>query len=172
MALIRGEAQVACFFYLQKLCHLKFQSRSKLSLSSNLDGQSRGPSTVQRKPNKAVADSLRRQEESVPAANEEEAIINSLMHHLQRVVECLGCSQVAAAVISPLTSLVPKILQKCVYHIFAVSGSLSSSSSSSVDLSSSKGDSVALENQYLKTRVLRIVVSLVVLYICREWMMD
>ena len=167
MAIIRGEVQVACFYYLQKLANLKFQPKSKAkpgpSTTSAVHNSSSNPLLRTPAPSdpKKADQSARKHEDSASGANEEEAIINSMMQHLYQVLDCVGPSQIAAVIVSPLCTVVPKILQKCVFHIFATAGSPSGNSFSHPATSNSNNanaDSVTIENQLLKTRVLRIVV--------------
>jgi hypothetical protein len=167
MAIIRGEVQIACFYYLQKLANFKFQPKSKAksasSASSTVQIGGFNPPTRTPAPSdpKKGDQSARKQEDSSSSANEEETIINAMMQHLYQVLDCVGPSQIAAVVVSPLCTVVPKILQKCVFHIFAIAGSPSGnpfSPSANSNSNISGADSVTIENQLLKTRVLRIVV--------------
>ena len=167
MAIIRGEVQVACFYHLQKLANLKFQAKNKpkpgSSASSAVYNGGSNPSTRTPVPSdtKKADQSARKHEDNASGANEEEAIINAMMQHLYQVLDCVGPSQIAAVIVSPLCTVVPKILQKCVFHIFAIAGSPSGNPFSPSATSNSNiatADAVTIENQLLKTRVLRIVV--------------
>lgn len=100
IAILRGETQVSCFHYLLPLSHMRF-------------------SEIENTRGSFVARSLKSysgEEERARAAVESEVGIASLHQHLFsyiRVVVACSSPELAAVIISPLCTVVPKILSVC-----------------------------------------------------------
>jgi len=91
LALIRGEIQVACFHYLHQLAHIKFGASGGSKSSSSND-----------------------------ATHEAETLIAGLNQHLLSFQDAAqACIQPHALAVmwSPLCSLMPRLLLKCILHL-------------------------------------------------------
>lgn len=158
IAIIRGEAQVACFYYLQKLANVKFQAKPKPKMMIGGGNSTGGTNSLSSSAVKKGATVLNESSRNVDDVHEEELIISTLMQHLQHTMECVGPTQTAALVVSPLCSIVPRILHNCVCHIFSTAGSVPQQSSGGGAALQGRADPAVVENQLLKTKVLRIAV--------------
>ena len=147
MALLRGELQLICFYFLHRLSHIVYAPPVVLETPSgngNRKSFSGSPLAVKRSASPA-------NEEGIA---EEEAILSAFNDHLQsylRAVASSTSSDALAALLSPLCSVIPRILTHCAMHMVA-----------ELDKNSSDDDmfsASASADHYLKSHLLRMVVS-------------
>jgi hypothetical protein len=147
MALLRGELQLICFYFLHRLAHVVYAPPSLLDggmLPANRKSFGGSPLAVHKKPGKA-------QEEGI---GEEEAILSAFNQHLsgylQAVVSATS-TDALAALLSPLCTVIPRILTHCAMHMVA---EIDKGSSDDGDHEGGAGS-----DHYLKSHLLRMVVS-------------
>lgn len=138
--------EVSCFYYIHKIAHIKFvetpvgsKGTDKSSISNNIKNNN--------------VDSTQNSQNTEDMIPEEELVLGAFNQYLNTLQESIGSAvfpHVLAILYSPLCTLVPRILQKVICHIFNIYSSVSLTSSTSS----------VIESQLLKTRVLRIVVSI------------
>eukprot|EP01038_Epipyxis_sp_PR26KG_P015066 gene15066-20273_t len=160
IAVIRGELQVICFFFLHKLAHIRLNTTTtavtsspsipKLSYetiqqnrinNSNQHKPSNSPITPTNHANNANAGN--NNDFSNGSSVEEESILSLFNQHLllyQESVLIAISPAGLATILSPICFIIPRILIRCVSHIVS-------------------STSIAIESVH-KTRLLRIVVSI------------
>ena len=146
MALLRGELQLMCFYFLHRLAHIVYAPPSAAQAetgNSNRKSFSGSPMNV-----KARAEPA--QEEGI---SEEEAILSAFNKHLDSFLQAIVSStstDALAALISPLCTVIPRILTHCAMHMVS---EIEKASSDDED------DHLSGSDHYLKSHLLRMVVS-------------
>jgi hypothetical protein len=146
MALLRGELQLVCFYFLHRLAHVVYAPPSSVQMevsSSSRKSFSGSPLPFQKRAG-AV------QEEGI---GEEEAILSAFNEHLTSYLQAVVSStstDALAALLSPLCTVIPRILTHCAMHMVSEIDKANSDDEYSPSASS---------DHYLKTHLLRMVVS-------------
>ena len=138
---MRGELEVSCFYFIHKMAHIKYIDNNKNVEKTSNPNRNNTIDYTQNSQN-TVAEDMIPEEETILGA------FNQYLHTFQDTILVSVHPHVLAVLFSPLCSLVPRVLQKLVCHIF------SNYSPNSTTIASS-----TLESQLLKTRILRIVVA-------------
>ena len=150
MALLRGELQLICFYFLHRLAHIVYAPPSALSLELDVRSSRKsfsGSSPLQLK--KAVP-------QEVEGIAEEEAILSAFTEHLTSFLQAVASStstDALAALLSPLCTVIPRILTHCAMHMVTESDKASSD-----DDGDAHSQGMHSEH-YLKSHLLRMVVS-------------
>ena len=157
MALLRGELQLICFYFLHRLSHVVYAppnahldthsgSRKSFSAPSPLSG-GRARSTSQQQLQQASGQD---------GLAEEEAILSAFNDHLRSYLQAVvssTSSDALAALLSPLCSVIPRILTHCAMHM------VSEIDKAHSDDSDHHYSPTASADHHLKTHLLRMVVS-------------
>jgi hypothetical protein len=148
MALLRGELQLICFYFLHRLSHVVYAiPGSHLDSPSNRRKSFSKPSPLAKG---------RDQQVSEEGLSEEEAILSAFNDHLRSYLQAVmssTSSDALAALLSPLCSVIPRILTHCAMHMVAESDKANSQDSDDHFSPSASAD------HYLKSHLLRMVVS-------------
>lgn len=179
MALLRGELQLICFYFLHRLSHVVYSPPSSAQLDS-MGGKRKSfstssPLTMGRDfNNKGNSSPTQRsiqqsagqgpgqgpQGQAVSAEEglaEEEAILSAFNDHLRSYLQAVmssTSSDALAALLSPLCSVIPRILTHCAMHMVSEIDKANSEDSAEDHFSPT-----ASADHYLKTHLLRMVVS-------------
>jgi hypothetical protein len=148
MALLRGELEITCFYFLHRLAHVVYAAPGAADMSSNRKSFSGSPLASFQRGGKG-------QGQKDEGLAEEEAILLGFNEHLQQYFQAVISSSspdALAALLSPLCSVVPRILTHCAMHM------VSESDKGNDDDDDSLTHSV-MADHYLKTHLLRMVVS-------------
>lgn len=182
MALLRGELQLICFYFLHRLSHVVYSppssaqldsmggKRKSFSTSSPLtmgrDFNNKGNSSpTQRSIQQSAGQGQGQgqgagQGQGVSAEEglaEEEAILSAFNDHLRSYLQAVmssTSSDALAALLSPLCSVIPRILTHCAMHMVSEIDKANSDDSAEDHFSPT-----ASADHYLKTHLLRMVVS-------------
>lgn len=160
-SLLRAEVQIASFYYLHQLAHLKFLTHT--SSTFNYTDQT-SSSLSKAAANSASANNLILVGNSTSQTAVESNIVTLLSQHLVKFHDSLssatflGPGIVMTMIMFPLAKLIPKILLRCISHLFLVASTSYKPNKSNV--TSNQGslggqDQLQQEN---KTRLLKLVV--------------
>jgi len=170
MALLRGELQLICFYFLHRLSHVVYTPPSNAQADS-MGGRrksfsSSSPLTAGRDFTKGSNSPNPRQSQHSPSHQavsaeeglaEEEAILSAFNDHLRSYLQAVMSStslDALAALLSPLCSVIPRILTHCAMHMVSEIDKANSEDSGDDHYSPT-----ASADHYLKTHLLRMVVS-------------
>lgn len=154
MALLRGELQLICFYFLHRLAHVVYSPPSTVdggAGSPHRKSFSGSPMAAQRASVAGVGAGRGQEEEGI---GEEEAILSAFNAHLAGYLQAVVSStstDALAALLSPLCTVIPRILTHCAMHMVAENDKAESDD---------EGPEGGLgSDHYLKTHLLRMVVS-------------
>lgn len=151
MALMRGELQLICFYFLHRLAHVVYAPPSAVDGSPHRKSFSGSPLAAQRASIAGAGTAVGRAHEE--GIGEEEAILSAFNAHLAGYLQAVVSStstDALAALLSPLCTVIPRILTHCAMHMVAENDKAESDDEAEGGLGS---------DHYLKTHLLRMVVS-------------
>lgn len=168
LSMLRGELQLSCFFYLRKLALITYESlhdnasnRRSAATQPGTSGYGFMRSTFGGDSASAALDSSK-QFDVKDSESPEDLVLTAFNNHLQlyktAVVPALSPSAFAV-VLSPICTLIPAIVMKCVIYVIGKSNGIDSSASG-VANSNGRSNSDKLAANSLKSRLLRVVVTL------------
>ena len=156
LGILRGEAQVSCFYFLHRMAHLKSLSGLEGVASSGAGGGSKGDkrggfagsgSSSAAAASSAVAASSGYQEV--------EALVSNFSQHIRNIedaVLCAATSDALALVLSPVCAVAPRVLLRSVRHLMI-------SQASSLSSRRSAGGDIGNKTSSDRSRLLRGVVA-------------
>ena len=165
--MLRGELQIVCFYFLSSLAHIKYIKTPSTGTAGKGGRGSVAPHSE---------DSFSRSRKSFIVAggdvvhtgdevsSEEEVILSAFNHHFVQYVNAISSytsNSVLAAILSPICSIIPRILMKCAMHIVLQNKlNMMEAQGSAPSFANTGAPSVISANEsVLKTRLLRIVVA-------------
>jgi len=161
MALLRGELQLICFYFLHRLSHVVYSPPTAHLLDAHTHSSNRksfsAPSPLSGgRARSSSSQQGQQQDEGQDGLAEEEAILSAFNDHLRSYLQAVvssTSSDALAALLSPLCSVIPRILTHCAMHM------VSEIDKAQSDDSDQHYSPTASADHHLKTHLLRMVVS-------------
>ena len=120
LALLRGEAQISCFHYLQQLAHIKFNKSLSVGSDASASSASVGlqfKSSVLGASAGVLASHV---SQGAQGGHDADAVVGELSHHMLSFQDSILAalpSEALGVILSPLCSMMPKLIMRCLQHL-------------------------------------------------------